>query len=76
MDDFRGGENAPYFFLFNNQFLEQGLEKGIEQGIEQGIDLGVDKGIKAIAKNMKIKGFNVSEIIEITGLSEQEIEKL
>ena len=42
----------------------------------KGVDDGIEKGIKKIAKSMLKKGMNVSDIIEITGLTKEEIEKL
>ena len=44
---------------------------------EQAIyDKGVDDGKLQIAKNMLKKGMNVSDIVEITGLTKEEVEKL
>jgi hypothetical protein len=42
----------------------------------KGVDDGIEKGIMKIAKSMLKKGMNVSDIIEITGLTKEEIEKL
>ena len=42
----------------------------------KGLDDGIEKGIMKIAKSMLKKGMNVSDIIEITGLTKEEIEKL
>ena len=47
-----------------------------ERGIEKGIDEGSKKEKEKIAKKMKNKKIDISEIIEITGLSKEEIEKL
>jgi len=43
---------------------------------DNGIEKGIEKGVGNVAKNLKIKGFSITEISEITGLSEQEIQKL
>ena len=64
--------------------LELGLELGIEKGIEKGIELGIEKGIprgelikaRKIAKEMKVKGYSLDEIAELTNLPKEEIEKL
>ena len=40
------------------------------------VEDGIEKGIMKIAKTMLKKGMNVSDIIEITGLTKEEIEKL
>ena len=54
--------------------------KGVDDGIEKGFEDGKEKGAKEeklqIAKNMLKKGMNVSDIIEVTGLTKEEIEKL
>ena len=53
-----------------------GLEDGIKQGMKQGLEQGIGKGYREIAKKMKGKGKDINEIIELTGLSKEEIEKL
>ena len=54
----------------------KGFEKGIQKGIEQGVQQGQDKAKVEIARNMISKGYNKVVIIELTGLSEEEVEKL
>ena len=60
--------------------LEQGIKEGIKEGIKQGIEQGVNKGKNIekieIAKKLLIKGYSIEEIIEITGLTKEDIEKL
>ncbi len=60
--------------------IEDGREKGREEGREEGIEIGIPQGelIKArkIAKGMKLKGYSLDEIAELTNLSKEEIEKL
>ena len=53
-----------------------GYSNGVEDGIKQGIKQGIEQGYRKIAKKMKDKGKDIREIIEITGLSEEEINKL
>lgn len=53
---------------YDEAIREEGREEGIEQGAEQ-------KNIE-IAKKMKEEGYDISEIIDITKLSEEEINKL
>ncbi|GJG37954.1 Rpn family recombination-promoting nuclease/putative transposase [Prevotella lacticifex] len=57
-----------------------GLEKGEAIGLEKGEAIGLEKGeFKAnmkVARMMKAKGFDVSLISEITGLSEDQIAEL
>ena len=52
---------------------EEGKKEGIEEGIEKGIELGKLQGIKKVVKSMLDKNMDIKNIIEITGLSEEEI---
>lgn len=53
-----------------------GYSNGLEDGIKQGLERGIEQGYKEIAKKMKNKGKDINEIIELTGLSKEEVEKL
>nr|VFK61112.1 MAG: DNA repair protein RadC [Candidatus Kentron sp. TUN] len=54
----------------------RGKEEGIEEGEARGIEKGLWKGKIEIAWALLIKGMDISEISEISGLSEQEIREL
>ena len=62
----------------------KGLAKGMKKGIRQGIDKGMEEGLKQgtrqekekIAKQMKNKNMDKNLIIELTGLTEDEIDKI
>ena len=60
--------------------LRQGREEGIRQGKEEGIRQGKEEGEKQtlieIVKKMKNKDYTVDKIIELTGLSEEEIKNI
>ena len=60
--------------------IEKGIEKGIEQGIEQGIERGIEKGIEKektiTARKLKSLNISVDTIMQVTGFSAEEIEKL
>ena len=56
--------------------IEDGREKGREEGIEIGIPQGELIKARKIAKGMKLKGYSLDEIAELTNLSKEEIEKL
>ena len=62
------------------QGIAQGISQGIREGISQGISQGMAKGIREesinTAKRMKKANCEPSFIMEMTGLSKQEIEKL
>ncbi len=51
---------------FADQLEQRGLEKGMQKGIEQGLE--------QVAYNMLAKGADVSSVMEITELSQQQVE--
>ena len=53
--------------------LEEGMQKGLEEGRQEGIVTGVELEKKNIAQSMKKKGFDISMIMEITGLTKEKI---
>ena len=59
---------------------KKGEKRGERIGLERGEKMGIEKGeriaMEKTAKNMLAKGFPISDIIEITGLSETEIKSL
>ena len=56
--------------------IKQGIEEGIKEGIKEGKKVGVKEGKIEVAKNLKKLGIPTDSIIEATGLSKDEIEKL
>lgn len=60
--------------------LKEGREKGLQEGHEKGLEEGREEGEKIkqleIARKMKLKGFSTEDIIDVTGLSVENIEKL
>jgi len=60
----------------HNTLMENAKEEGLAKGIEQGIEQGSKEKQLEIAKNMLNKNMDIETIIEITGLTEEEIEKL
>lgn len=59
-------------YIAENKGYEEGIEEGRAAGIEEG---SLQKAIE-IAKKMLSKGNNIEDIIDLTGLSIEEIEKL
>ena len=59
---------------------DKGYDSGYDSGYNSGHDSGTLEGEKKksieIAKKMKSKKINIDDIIEITGLTKKEIEKL
>lgn len=52
---------------------EKGLKKGIKEGLKKGLEKGIKSGKKEIAKKMLQENIALETIIEITGLTEDEI---
>ena len=55
---------------------EEFINKGIEQGIERGIGQGKRDFMLKTAKNMLDKNFTKEEIMDITGINEEELSSL
>jgi predicted transposase/invertase (TIGR01784 family) len=51
----------------------EGMEKGMEKGMEQGMEKGMEKGMFEVARRMLARSKPLSEIVDITGLNEQDI---
>ena len=52
------------------------LKRGLAKGLAKGMERGRVQGMEEIALNMLQKGYEVSEISQVTGLSVPEIKKL
>lgn len=55
---------------------EDGFAAGIEEGREEGRVKGREEGLVLAAKNMIAQGLPIDVIMQVTGLSEAELEKL
>ena len=84
-EDLRREEEAREKFLRDQRAekayaFNKGMEKGREQGMEKGLKTGMEKGLKTgmeqIALNMLQKNMQISDIIEITGVSAEKIKEL
>ena len=60
--------------------MQQGLQQGLQQGVQQGLQQGVQQGERDAKMDVarKLLKYNrpTEEIVEITGLSQEEIERL
>ena len=52
---------------------ELARDEGVEQGMKQGLEQGVSQNRREVAETMLRKNMDISDIIEIAELSEQEI---
>jgi predicted transposase/invertase (TIGR01784 family) len=53
-----------------------GIRIGMEQGREEGREEGIEQNKLDIAKKMLNKNMDINDIIELTGLTKETIEKL
>ena len=51
-------------------------ELGEKKGRDEGLRQGLEQGKLSVAKNMKLKGFDIALIADVTGLNAEEISKL
>ena len=56
--------------------MEKGMEKGIETGFEKGMEKGMSQRSLEIAKKMLAKGMDEASIMDMTGLTAEEIKLL
>ena len=52
------------------------LDYATEEAAEEGMKRGMEKGMEKVAEGMKNKGYALSEIAELTGLSTERIQQL
>ena len=55
---------------------QQGMEKGMKQGMAKGEEVGKSQRSIEIAKNMLSKGMDAATVMEITGLTESQMQQL
>ena len=56
--------------------MDYAEKEGIKKGIKKGVKEGVKEGKNEIAKEMIKRGMETKVIIELTGLTEEELRKL
>ena len=56
--------------------LTEGRAEGRAEGLAEGIEKGIEKEKIAIAKNMKSAGLDVQSIMQFTGLTQEQIDRL
>ena len=57
-------------------WLAEGMEKGIREGVQQGIKEGKHQALVQVAEAMRNRGIDDQAIMEMTGLSEDELQRL
>ncbi len=53
-----------------------GMQEGLQKGLQEGIQKGIQTEKREVAIKMKGKGFCVEDIIDMTGLTKEEIENI
>jgi len=48
----------------------------VDTSLEEGREEGRKEGIEQVAKNMKLRGLSIVDIMELTGLNKSEIQRL
>ena len=56
--------------------MEEGMEKGRAEGIEEGIEEGMSQRSLEIARKMLAKGLDEASVMDMTGLTAEEIKLL
>ena len=69
-------DNEMIINTLKDEAYENGMNDGTKIGIEQGISTGKNEEKMNIAKEMLKENIPLNMIIKITGLSEEEIDKL
>lgn len=62
--------------MIQNDILDSAKLEGKIEGRAQGIKEGIKEGIIQNARKMKAKGFPFEDIVEVTGLTRDEVEQL
>ena len=58
------------------QGMKQGMEKGMKQGMEKGMKQGLEQRSLEIARKMLAKGMDAASVMDITGLSAEQMQQL
>lgn len=58
------------------QGMEKGMEKSMKQGMEKGMKQGLEQRSLEIARKMLAKGMDAASVMEITGLSAEQMLQL
>ena len=56
--------------------LAEGMEKGLVKGLAEGMEKGMNKRSQEIARKMLANGMDAATVMEITGLSESQLQQL
>ena len=55
---------------------EEGIAEGHASGFAEGEAKGKSETLASVAKSMKAKGYAIADIMDVSGLSQREVEEL
>ena len=55
--------------------MKKGLAEGVEKGLAEGMEKGMNKRSLEIARKMLANGMDAATVMEITGLSESQLQQ-
>lgn len=61
---------------FSEALINQGREQGLEIGLKKGLEKGREQGVTRVAQNMLRKNTPIELVVELTGLTVSQVEKL
>lgn len=61
---------------FSEALINQGREQGLEIGLKKGLEEGREQGVTRVAQNMLRKNTPIELVVELTGLTVSQVEKL
>ena len=56
--------------------MKKGLAEGMEKGLAEGMEKGMNKRSLEIARKMLANGMDAATVMEITGMSESQLQQL
>ena len=56
--------------------MKKGLAEGVKKGLAEGMEKGMNKRSLEIARKMLANGMDAATVMEITGLSESQLQQL
>ena len=74
-----GFDAMKLLYLLDDRYqkgMEEGMEKGRAEGIAEGIEEGMSQRSLEIARKMLAKGLDEASIMDMTGLTAEEIKLL
>jgi len=75
-EDYQHYEDSVKIYRDLKNSFDTARDEGRQQGLEEGIKEGIKEGIATVAMKALKKGMELNDIIELTGLTKEQIESL